>query len=253
MTDNSVSIDRLVAPAYARFHDPAHTIRTRFGWFVRHPDFPDRWDANQLFNVRCEPTEIGDLLTELDELYSATDIPYRMMEFHDATTVEVLIPTLRAKGWRCWPRFVMQFLAKPKRTTNSDLIIRSVSFADPEGDRAAMYAEHDRLRSFQFRQSQDERLGGEVLIGYLDGYPVGHAGWFIVDGVVRFRPIGTRTVHRNKNVATTLVRYVQEHPTVREADTLCLFCDEDGPKGLYEELGFVKRGQLWSALLETPR
>ena len=45
--------------------------------------------------------------------------------------------------------------------------------------------------------------------------------------------------------ATTMIHYVQNHPVVRAQDALTIFCNDDGPLRVYEELGFVKRGWMW--------
>ena len=42
-----------------------------------------------------------------------------------------------------------------------------------------------------------------------------------------------------------MIHYVQNHPVVRAQDALTIFCNDDGPLRVYEELGFVKRGRMW--------
>ncbi len=41
-----------------------------------------------------------------------------------------------------------------------------------------------------------------------------------------------------------MIHYVQNHPVVRAQDALTIFCNDDGPLRVYEELGFVKRGWM---------
>jgi GNAT superfamily N-acetyltransferase len=132
-------------------------------------------------------------------------------------------------------------------------MVRAVPFDDPDDHRAAIAkANHGHLRALGYRQAQDPRLGGEALIGYVDDRPVGTTGWFIVDGVARFRPVSTIASYRRRGVATTLIRYVQDHPAVAAADGLVIYCSDDGPVPLYEQLGFVRYYEQWSCFLKLP-
>ena len=73
-------------------------------------------------------------------------------------------------------------------------------------------------------------------------------GWFVVDRIARYRHVTTAPQARGQGAATTIIRHVQDHPTVRAQDALTIFCGEDGPLRLYQELGFTVRGFMWEFL-----
>jgi hypothetical protein len=244
-----ISPDRLAATEYAVFHDPERTTRTPFGWFTHNPDFPFRHDANQLFDVRCRPEDVDALLAELDRCYAGTGRPFRKLCFHDPETARHLVPTLERRGWSVRRTWMMVHRHPPRRAPNPAVEVRVVPFHDPDGPRAAVaLADGGTAEAMRYRQHSDPRLGGELLVGFLDGQPAGRTGWFVVGGIARHRPVRTRALYRNRGVATTLLLHIQRHPAVRAADALTIFVNEDGPIPLYEQLGFVKSAPIWSAL-----
>lgn len=246
-------IDRLAETEYAVHAAPHYTTATRFGRFVHDPRFPYRHDANQLLDVRCAPGEVPALLALLDALFEDTGRPFRKMTVHDPDTVRHLIPELTERGWSCRRENMMPLRRASSRAASSLVAVAAVPFEDPDGHRATIAkANHGHLRALHYRQAQDPRLGGEALIGYLGGHPAGTTGWFVVDGVARFRPVSTIATYRRQGVATTLIRYVQDHPTVSRADCLVIYCSDDGPVPLYERLGFVCTYSQWSCFLKLP-
>ena len=246
-----IPVDRLAETTYAQYDEPGRCRRTHYGRFVFDPRFPGRWDACQLFDARCAPGEVDALLDTLETLHEGIDRPFRRLVLHDEATAAHLIPALRARGWSAVATHLMPWEGEALREASPEVEVRATPFDDPDGHRAAIAtADGDGLESLRHRQSRDPRLGGEALVGFLDSAPVGRTGWFVVDGVARFRPVRTIAAARERGVATSLIRHVQRHPAVRAAEGLVIFCDEDGPAGLYEQLGFVKRHVLWSCLLE---
>lgn len=244
-----LTAERLVATEYAFYDNPATTDQTPFGRWTTDPRFPTRHDANQLFDVRCTPDQTDDLLTYLEELYRPTGLRFRKLTLHHGPTADHLLPLLASRGWSVRPTWVTQFLREPQRSVNPDVEIRSIPFDDPE-DHFRMIDDADTHspESYLHHHAQSDRLGGEMIVAYLDGQPAGKTGWYVTDGIARFRGIDTLEAFRKQGVATTMIRYVQEHPTVRAADALTIHVGDDGPVALYEQLGFVKVGIYWSCL-----
>ncbi|MFN2115698.1 MAG: GNAT family N-acetyltransferase [Anaerolineae bacterium] len=232
---------------------PGTTTDTRFGRFVHDSRFPTRHDAHQLLDARCTPDEVPTLLGVLDELYEGAGCAFQKMTLHDASTAQHLIPQLVGRGWSCRRENLMPLRHAPVRFRSEEVDVRVVPYDDPEAHRARVaLANHGHLRALRYRQAQDQRIGGEVLIGYLGGEPAGTTGWFVVDGVARFRPVSTIERFRLRGVATTLILHVQDHPAVRAADALVIFCGDDGPIRLYEQLGFEREHAQWSCFRALP-
>jgi len=239
-------IERLAATEYAIYSSPGHMHRSRFGVFVHIPDFPTRWDANQIFNVRCEKGHTDSFLSELEALYEGTGVSFRKLAFHHTPTAEHLIPTLVASGWDCQRAWMMILSDAPEIPANPQLSIRSVSFHSRELGR--IYDDAEELR---YRQAQDDRLGGETLIAEAGGVPVGTTGWFVVGGIARFRPVHTIPSYRRRGVATALIRHIIEQTKSHGIQQLCIQCSEHGPVSLYHGLGFKTQGEMWCCVRRT--
>ena len=232
--------EKLAATEYAIYNSPGHTHRSRFGLFVSIPGFPTRWDANQLFQVCCEARQTDALLLELERLYKATGAAFRKLAFHDAATANHLPDSLLSRGWDCQRHMMMTCDTLPEAAPAPGVSIRTVPYDASELTR--VYDDPEELR---YRQAQDVRLGGEVLIAEIGGAPVGATGWFVVDGFARFRLIHTVAAYRRRGVATELIREISRRTACRGIRQLCIHCPESGPLGLYRGLGFQTRGVLW--------
>lgn len=226
--------------------DPRYVHPGRFGDFYSHPDFPDRFDANQLCRVRCRPGEVEAMLAELDALYEPTGLEYRKVSGYDADVWSDLGPGLSDLGWSLWKTRLLVLRSAPRLEANPDV---QVAVVPPESqDLEALYQSDDGLdRGFELARSQASRVGGEYLVAYLDGKPAGCTGWFSRYGVARFRHVLTAPECRSRGVATTLILHVQRHPTVMACDTLAIMVNEDGPDSLYERLGFRDVMEFWEA------
>jgi len=95
------------------------------------------------------------------------------------------------------------------------------------------------VENVAFARSQELRFGGCVYLGYLDGSLAGTTGYYLVDGVARYRSAITSRPFRGRGVASTLIRHVQNQPAVRAADALTIAVRDSGPRSLYETLGFA--------------
>ena len=239
--------DKLAATEYAIYSSPAHLHPGRFGIFVSIPDFPTRWDANQMFDLRCKKDQIPDLLSDLETLYKPTGAGFRKLAFHHTATARHLPDTLLFLGWDCRRHWMMTLDAFPEIPPNPSVAIRTVPFHAAE--LALIYDDPEELR---YRQAQDDRLAGEALIAEIAGEPAGATGWFLVDGIARFRLIHTVPSHRRRGVAAALIREVVRRTSDRGIRRLCLHCPEQGPLRLYQSLGFQIRGLLWYCVRELP-
>jgi GNAT superfamily N-acetyltransferase len=211
---------------------------------VSIPDFPTRWDANQLFDVQCPSGEAEALLADLEQLYGRRPAAFRKLAFHCTETASHLLPVLLGSGWRCRRHWMMTLNAFPEVEAARELKIREVPFHDPGLDR--VYDDPEELR---YRRSQDRRLGGGALIAEIGGVPAGATGWFVVDGIVRFRLLHTVEGYRRRGVATALIQAVVERTRSDGIGELCIHCPEDGPARLYRNLGFEAKGELWYCVL----
>src|SRR6185437_4478039 len=239
---------RLANTEYAIYHSPQETRRTPFGFFVQIPDFPTRWDANQMFDVRCKEHQSQGFLEFLDSQYKPSGIRFRKLALHHPSTAAHLIPTLREAGWDCRRHLMMTLDDLHDSPADTRFSIRRVDSHSAELNQ--IYEDNEELR---YRRSQDARLGGEVLIAETAGVPVGATGWFAVDGIARFRLIETLPQYRRCGVATALVRYVAQRTRSEGIRTLCLHCPETGPQSLYAKLGFKTQGELWYCVLLEQR
>lgn len=242
--------DRLAETEYLQFRDPSYTVATDFGVFISHADFPGRRDCNQLFNCRCAPERVVDLLRELDRLYKGRDLPFQKLSGHDPSTYATLEPILSKSGWKFSRTRMMVFEVPPELSPNPAVQVRSMDPFHPDVERQYIgtRVEGTPDPGFVYHRSQLSRMGGEWLAGYLGGEPVGTTGWFLAGAIARFRWVGTREESRRRGVATTLIRYVQEHRTVQAQDALTIHCNDEETIRLYERLGFRVRGWMWEAL-----
>ena len=242
-----VTADRLAETEYAAASDPAFTKRTRFGRFVDIPQFPGRFDAHQLLDVRCNEDELEEMFGKLEHLYAPTNLPFRKLVGHDPATFAHVEPALKERGWSVERVWMMTHQKSPERPLNPDVHIEVVAPTSEDLKRVSPPEDFDPERHAYYL-SQDPRLGGEVLVAYLEGQPVGSTGWFVVGGVARYRGVYVHPQVRGQNVASTMIQYVQSHPTVRAQDALTIHVGEEGPVRLYGALGFVKHSPFWEAL-----
>ena len=184
-----ISVRRMAWTEYVQLLDPEYTRSTPYGRFVNHPDYPGRYDANQLLDCKCGEDEVEDLLSTLEHLYEPTGLAFRKISGHDPTTFAHLAPTLAERGWNVKRTNMMVFEEPPTRPMNPAVRVE---------ERAAPCAELWRRIYSDFRESrfgfyweQNERLEGVFLVAWLGDEPVGTTGWFVVDRVARYRGVHT--------------------------------------------------------------
>lgn len=226
-------------------HDPRFARPTPFGDFYSHPDFPDRYDANQLSRVSCGADDVDGMLQALDALYPP-DLAYRKVSGYSAEVWSHLEPALVDRGWGVWTTRILVHRRSAQKAPNPDVRIRAVPASSVE--LASFYQRDDGLdRGFELSRAQAARVGGEYLVGFLDGEPAGCTGWFVRGGIARFRHVFTSPSFRGRGVATSLIHHVQEHPAVVACDELAILVAHDGPGPLYERLGFREVMHFWEA------
>jgi len=238
------SLAQLADTEYARFADPELSRATRFGVFVHHPRFPDRYDACQLVGCRCAEDDDGDLLSEQERLYSGTGLAYRKIVGHDPSTLAVLDARLRGGGWLAVREWILVHEGAPERVPDGAVSIEEVT---PGSERErAISRERPELARTPFCRSQDARLGGKLVYGSLNGSAAGTTGWFATEArIARFRHVFVAEHARNRRVASAMIAHIQADAAVRRQRALVIVCDERGPLPLYERLGFVRKGLLW--------
>ena len=172
---------RVAETEYATL-DPEYTRPVRFGTFYSHPSFPDRYDANQLCRVSCSEADVPELLQELDEYYRGLDLSFREASGYEGESWVHLGPMFRSRGWEVWTSKLLLLRESSTRTSNRSVDIRSVPPHSP--DLETLYREGGVLnRGFELARSQFGRMGGEYLVGHLEGQPACTAGWCAVHDV----------------------------------------------------------------------
>lgn len=236
---------RLGETEYATF-DPRYVEPGQYGAYYFHPDFPDRYDANQLFRVDCAPQDFEGMLDELARKSSDRGLGFRKMSGYDPKVWRQLGPYLEARGWGVWTSALMLLSDEPEREPNPDVLVRSVGPDSP--DLEGLYRTDGVLdRGFELARSRFERHGGAYLVGYLDGRPACCTGWYVANSMARFRHVLTAPWARLRGCATSLILHVQREPTVRSQDGLAIMVTPDGPVELYRSLGFRFAMDFWEA------
>ncbi len=243
-------LDRVAETEYVLFRDPSHTVEREYGTFISHPDYSGRYDCNQMFNCRCPAGRVEDFLNELDRLYVGKPLGFRKLSGHDEGTLAVLEPVLSGRGWEFSRTLMMTLGAEPVISANPAVEVRAVDPFHPDLElQYTRKLERGTLdQGFAYYRTQQARLGGEWLVAYIDGKPVGTTYWFVVDRVAGFTWVGTLPEYRRRGVASSLILHVQNHPKVRAQDTLAISCNSEPTIRLYEKLGFRGIGWLWEAM-----
>ena len=237
MAPEMVPLERLAIGDYPPTDDRGLT-ETAFGLQATGVDGP------ALLNCRCSPETFEACLAAVRSL------GVNKLVGHDEATLELLAPHLESRGFSRGALLVMVLTDPPTIESNPDVeieVIDPARLAHAPSYRQ-LFAQVDALDHWRMEAETEWRRGGEVLVGWLDGRPAGRCGWFVKGGVANLRTVYTQEWARGNHVATTLLRYVQDHPTVRQQDALTLLshpADRGGAERLYERLGFRTVGLRW--------
>jgi GNAT superfamily N-acetyltransferase len=241
-TINPIPNAHLAATEYAQFGHPEYTQRVPFGYFVRIPQFPDRSDANQVFDVRCHENTSD---VELCEPFVRHGIRRAKLTGHDDDT----LASLRERGtWQLGYEWMLLHQKASQLQGHPDVRLEvSVPGSSREDEICAL---SPSLRRHPYHRFNDARLGGKLVFAWLANTPVASTGWCVVNGVARFRYVQTLPQHRGQGIATAMIHFVQQHIRKDGSRGLVIFCDDERTIGLYEKLGFVRNGFYWKAARE---
>ncbi len=236
-----ITAAQLAQTDYKRCAAPSKTIKTNYGYFTSDLRFKTRYDANHHFATHVKKEAETHFFTTTEDLYKDSKLNHRMIKGHDPATLERLRPFAESNNWTINLILMMVFKNKPARPINPKVKLKVVDASRSEDLKRLVY----RPEAYEFAMLQNPRLGGETLLAYLEGEAVGTTGWFIVNGIARYRSVFVNPDYRRQNVASSMLQYVQNHATVKAQTALTIHVDEDGPVSLYETLGFVKHSILW--------
>jgi ribosomal protein S18 acetylase RimI-like enzyme len=92
--------------------------------------------------------------------------------------------------------------------------------------------------------SRLDQPGGEYLIAWEDGVPVGHAHLDWRQDPPEMQDVFVAESHRRRGIATKLSTEAEERVRARGFDRIALHVDADapGPRALYEKLGYREKG-----------
>lgn len=269
-----IAPERVAAAEYAKRRVLATVTETRFGSFVHDAAHDHRAPATQLLDARlpghgergqsaCSPhrrpqtdRDVEGLLERVDALYDRHGFDHRILSGVDRATFAHLDPILRKSGyerelyWALVPSLHDDGAAGPRdltteatqHGTDGARVIHEPVGRDPAG--IAYVA--DAMRA----------LDGTELVGYLDGEPVGVAGWYChtdaeegcaddrpTEAVARYTHIGVHPDARNQGVGAAMVAAVVDRCPL-PADRLVV-CATEETAGFYEQLGFTRNNHLW--------
>ncbi|NHX35992.1 MULTISPECIES: GNAT family N-acetyltransferase [Halolamina] len=248
--------DRVAAAEYAKRRVLAEGTDTRFGTFVHDPAHADRAAATQLLDARLPPADAPNpperdpaaraLLARLDTLFDRHERPHRVVTGVDAGTAARLAPLARARGYEredYWALAAHRVDA-PAIPDERRLETRS------HGSDAAGTVHESVGRDpagVAYAAEVASALGGQEVVAFRDGDPVGAAGWYIHGGaddpVARLTHVGVRPAVQNEGVGSTLVRAVVDRcPLPADRIVVCATADR---AEFYERLGFVRNNALW--------
>ncbi|MBD04572.1 MAG: hypothetical protein CME24_09535 [Gemmatimonadetes bacterium] len=182
-------------------------------------------------------------LHEIAGRFRVTGLSYMNLCGHCNDTYEALLPAI-LPGDRLECEWMLVHRRDATLKSNPDVEIEVVEPNSAREDE--LRAACSKLARHEYYRTCDAHLEGPLVYAHLDGEVVGTAGWFIAGGLARFRSIRTVEHLRRRGVATSMIRFIQQQPQVREQDGLVIFCDTEDTIHLYERLGFVRHGYLWA-------
>lgn len=265
--------ERVAAAEYAKRRVLADVTETRFGTFVHDPAHADRAAATQLLDARLpsvgtpasvdvapptdapRPTDATPanrdqaaraLLARLDALFDRHDRPHRVVAGVDAETAARLAPLARARGFEREDYWALVAHGVDAPATTNYLGLET----HPHGSDAARVVHESVGRDpagIAYAAEVASALGGQEVVAFRDGDPVGAAGWYVHgdadDPVARLTHVGVCPEVQGEGVGSALLRLVVDRcPLPSE---LIVVCATAGNAGFYERLGFVRNNALW--------
>ena len=248
--------DRVVAAEDAKRRVLADVTETRFGTFVHDPAHENRAAATQLLDARLPGVDAPTapardqaarrLLGRVDALFDRHDLPHRVAAGVDAETAARLAPLARARGYER-----EDYWALVGHRVDAPAIADEIKFEiRPHGSDAAG-AVHESVGrdrdGIAYAAAVASELGGQELLAFRDGEPVGAAGWYVHgaadDPVARLTHVGVHPRAQGEHVGSTLARAAVDRCPL-PADRV-VGCATAARVGFYERLGFVRNTALW--------
>jgi len=215
------------------------------GWIVRTHSLPLVWTLNQLRITK--PIAFADAVALAEE--HQADRPYRHVVVVDDATGRSLEQAFAAAGWNVDREVVMALAERSDREVDTRSVIELSEEQMLELMARWMTEEHperteglDQVEEYNRREG---RLWNERCFGILDngGGPAAITK-LRVDGTTAWvEDVYTVPEARGRGYARTLVTYATDLARSAEHDLIFIIADDnDWPKHLYAEIGFVPIG-----------
>jgi ribosomal protein S18 acetylase RimI-like enzyme len=218
-----------------------------FGTVVSDPERPIIWDRNFVFLDEVSGAAgASEVAGQIDR--AQVGLPHRRAVVHDEATAVRLSAGFRELGWRVGRFLVMTLEREPQpavldveEVTRSELERSRIAFVREEDEPMSEDAERQLLTmGYPLRAVTDvrtfaHRIAGEA-VSWCDLYADGATG--------QVEDVATLTAHRGHGFATAVVTAAVTASLAAGHDLTFLVVDElDGPKALYERLGFAAVGR----------
>jgi GNAT superfamily N-acetyltransferase len=224
-----------------------HVAPSRFGTVVSDPVRPSIWDRNFVYlespAAAAEPREIA---AEVDRVQLG--LSHRRAVVHDEVAATRLAPGFRELGWSV-SRYLVMVLEREPPTPRHD--VEAVTDAELEPSLRAFIRDEDEPDSAEIenqlvsmraplRPVRDvsvlaHREGG-VPVSWCELYSDGKAG--------QVEDVATLREHRGRGYASSVVAAASRASLAARHDLTFLVVNEvNGPRALYERLGFAAVGR----------
>jgi GNAT superfamily N-acetyltransferase len=213
-------------------------------------DYPERYVSNFLLVVRDEATLTGDRLASLaDDILGAEGLSHRHVTVLGARG-EQLAPAFRDRGYEVERIVAMALRRPPDRPATLSTEERSFDEARPLMEeiyrRELPRAPETADRFVEQHAAWDRILGTRRFVARIDGTLAGQCELYVNGADAQIEYVDTLEEYRGRGVARAVVLAAAEAARRERADRIFIATDEDdGPKPLYERLGFDPIGREW--------
>jgi ribosomal protein S18 acetylase RimI-like enzyme len=224
-----------------------HVDPFRFGTLVSDPMRPEIWDRNFVFLERtAADAEPGEIAAEVDRIQ--TGLRHRRAVVHDEVAAIRLAPGFRELGWSVSRYLVMVLEGEPPAPrhevaalTDAELepplreFIRHEESPESKEVEDQLVSLHAPIRSvIEVRVFAHREAGAPV--SWCELYSEGKTG--------QVEDVATLPEHRGLGYASSVVAAAARTSIAAGHDLTFLVVNEvDGPRALYERLGFVAVGR----------
>jgi GNAT superfamily N-acetyltransferase len=224
-----------------------HAEPFRFGTLLSDPERPAIYDRNvALLEDAAGDARAADVAAETERAQAG--LAHRRAVVHDETAATRLAPGFRELGWRIGRFLVMRLAGEPPEARHE---VVEVSHAELEPSLLRWIREEDEPGSEEverqllsmgapLREIVDVRVlahrQADVPVSWCELYSDGNTG--------QIEDVGTLREHRGRGYASAVVSTAALESRAAGHDLTFLTVDEvDGPRALYERLGFVGLGR----------